>query len=116
MLGWLPELLLVGFDEVDNLYTLYFTIGLNFIIVLAAYAYLRSQKAWHRVLALAVGIVVPIVVAGIGSTLYWLENGWVDPVGVAKLSFYVVIVMFSPAFIGFLRYSSNPVPAEWKAE
>jgi hypothetical protein len=116
MFGWLPELVEISFDEIDNHYTLYFIISLNILIVLAAYAYMRSSSIWQRVLALTIGIVVPVVVASIGSTLYWLENGWVDPAGVAKISFYVVLVMFSPAFIGFLRYTRNQIPAEWETK
>jgi hypothetical protein len=114
MFGWLPELIEISFDDIDNLYTFYFVVTLNILIVLAAYAYMRSSKTWQRVLALAVGIVIPVAIASAGSTLYWVENGWVDIAGGIKISFYVVLVMFSPAFIGFLRYVSDPVPAEWR--
>lgn len=116
MFGCLPLLISVSFDEVDNLYTLYFIISLNIITVLAAYAYMHSKKTWPRVLALAVGIVIPVSIASIGSSLYWLENGWVDIAGVAKIGFYVVTVMFAPAFIGFLRYASSLVPVEWDSK
>ena len=115
MFGWLPLLIEVSFDEIDNLYTFYFVVTLNILIILAAYAYMRSSKDWQSVAALAVGIVIPVVIASIGSTLYWLENGWVDPAGVTRIAFYIVIVMFSPAFIGFFRFTSNPVPFEWRS-
>lgn len=115
MFSWMPMLIWIGFDEVDNLYTINFTIGLNILIILAAYAYMRSKKTWQRVLALGVGIVIPVVVASAGSTLYWLENGWVSIAGVVKAGIYVVIVMFVPAFIGILRYTDNPFPSEWES-
>ena len=116
MLGWVPWFFDVSFDEVDNLYTLYFIISLNIITVLAAYAYMRSSDTWKRVLALAIGIVIPVAVASIGSSIYWLENGWVNLAGAATISFFFVLVMFSPAFIAFLRYTSNSIPAERSAK
>jgi len=115
MFGCMPMLVLVGFDEIDNLYTIYFTIGLNAVMILSAYVYMRGTRIWQRALALGVGIVIPVVVASLGSTLYWLENGWVSIPGMIKASFSVVIVMFAPAFIGVLRYKDNPTPPELDA-
>ena len=112
MFGVMPLLVLVGFDEVDNRYTLSFTSGLYMVTILSAYAYMRSSKMWQRVLALGAGIVIPIVVASLGSTLYWLEHGWVSIPGVTKMGIYIVLVMFAPAFIGILQYTDNPTPPE----
>jgi hypothetical protein len=111
MLGWVPWFFDISFDDIDIHYSRYFIISLNIITVLAAYAYMRSSKIWQRVLALVVGIMIPVVVASIGSSLYWSENGWVDIAGVTKISFYVVLVMLSPAFIELLRYA-KPVPSD----
>jgi len=115
MFGCMPMLVFLGFDEIDNLYTIYFTIGLNAVMILSAYVYMRGTRMWQRALALGVGIVIPVVVASLGSTLYWLENGWVSIPGMIKASFSVVIVMFAPAFIGVLRYKDNPTPSEWES-
>ena len=111
----MPLLVGVVFDEVDNLYTIYFTLGLNAVMILSAYAYLRGTRIWQRVLALGVGIVITVAVASLGSTLYWLENGWVSIAGMVKTGFSIVIVMFARAFIGILRYTDNPTPSEWKS-
>jgi len=113
MLGWVLWFFDVSFDDIDNQYSRYFIISLNIITVLAAYAYMRSSNTWQRGLSLAIGIVIPVAVASIGSSIYWLENGWGNLAGGATISFFVVLVMFSPAFIGFLRHASNPVPTEW---
>ena len=114
MFGCLPLLVLVGFDEVDNRYTLSFTAGLYVVTIISAYANMQSTKMWQRVLALGVGIIIPVVVASLGSTLYWLEHGWVSVSGMIKAGCYIILVMFSPAFIGLLRYADNPTPPEWK--
>ena len=115
MFSWMPMFVLVGFDEIDNLYTIYFTIGLNAVMILSAYVYMGGTRIWQRALALGIGIVITVAVASLGSTLYWLGNGWVSIAGVIKASFSVVIVMFAPAFIGVLRYTDNPTPSEWES-
>ena len=115
MFGWMPLLVWVGFDEIDNLFTMYFTVGLNMVTILSSYAYMRSTKMWQRVVALSAGIVIPVVVASLGSTLYWLEHGWVSIPGVIKMGIYIVLVMFAPVFIGILRYADNPIPTEWES-
>jgi len=104
---------MLGFDEVDHSFTLPYLIGLYTVIVLAAYAYMRSRKMWQRILALAAGIVIPAVGASIGSTLYWQENGWVSVPGMVAMGLGIVIFMFGPTFIGIVRYGDNPVPPEW---
>lgn len=115
MFGWMPLLVWVVFDEVDNLYTIYFALGLNAVMILSAYAYMWGTRIWQRALALGIGIVITVAVASLGSTLYWLENGWVSIAGMAKAGFSIAIVMFAPAFIGILRYTDNPYPSEWES-
>jgi hypothetical protein len=114
MFGCLPLLVLVEFDEIDNSYTLSYTAGLYAVTILSAYAYMRSTMMWQRVLSLGLGIVIPVVLASLGSTLYWLAHGWVSIPGMIKAGFYIILVMFAPAFIGLLRFAGNPTPKEWE--
>ena len=111
MFGWIPLLVLVGFDEIDNHYTIYFTISLNIVTLLSAYVYMRGTRMWQRALALGIGIVITVAVASLGSTLYWLDS---IP-GMIKAGFSIVIVMFAPAFMGVLRYKDNPTAPELEA-
>jgi hypothetical protein len=112
MLGWIPLLIAIGFDEVDNSYTTYFTISLTVVTVLAAYLYMRATTVRHQVLALAVGIVIPVIVGITGGTLYWLAHGWVSVPGSILWSIVIILVMFSPALIGILRTATRSAPVE----
>ena len=102
------------FDEIDTLYTICFTIGLYAVMILSAYAFMRSTRMLQRVLALGTGVLITVVAASMGSTLYWLEPGWIDTAGMIKAVYSIIVVMFAPAFIGILRYADNPYPSEWK--
>jgi len=103
MSGFLPLLVGIGFDEVDQLYSLYFMVLLAVVMAGMAWVYMRAAQHRQRVLALWVGIVSTIAVTAVAPTLYWQQHGWVLPRQVALWAAAVVLFMFSPALIGLWR-------------
>jgi len=109
MFGFMPLLVLIGFDEVDRLYSLPFMIVLTIVMAGTALGYLRSARLRQRLLALSAGIVLVVVVVTVAPMVYWLENGWVNVRGAIIVGIVVVGVMFSPALIAPLRHYIKPV-------
>jgi hypothetical protein len=109
MFGFMPLLIALNFDEVDRLYSLPFMVGLTLAMIGTAVLYLRSTHQSHRALILLTSISLITTIAIAGTTLYWLENGWVDILVSVVLGIVVVAIMFSPALLGVARrYSSSP--------
>ncbi len=111
MFGVLPLLVAIGFDEVDRLYSLYFMVILALLMTSMALLYLRSRHQWSRILALLIGIIPTIAITVLAPTLYWRQNGWVNPQAVAMQGVTVLLVMFSPVVIGLLRRVISIRPA-----
>lgn len=108
MFGFMPLLIALNFDEVDRLYSLPFMVGLTLAMIGTAVLYLCSTQQSHRALILLTSISLITTVAMAGTTLYWLENGWVDILGSVVLGVVVVAIMFSPALLGVARRYSSP--------
>jgi hypothetical protein len=102
MLGFLPLLVLIAFDEMDRLFSLYFMILITFLMCGAAFFYLQANLQRQKILALFVGILLITVISLVTPTLYWQRTGWVRPWEVLITAGFVVLFMFSPAFIGLL--------------
>lgn len=103
MLGCMPLLIRIGFDEMDRLYSLPFMVVLTLLMCGTALAYLRSARHWRQVVALLIGILLMMSILVIAPTIYWLENGWVNVAQAAIMGAAVVLVMFSPALIRVVR-------------
>lgn len=111
MFGFMPLFVMIGFDEVDRLYSLPFMVALTLVMVGTVLAYLRSRHPWQRVLALLAGIILTVVVATVAPRAYWLPNPWVNVTGAVIGGAVVVAVMFSPGLVGLLRHSINSIRA-----
>jgi len=111
MLGFMPLLIGISFDEVDRLYSLPFMAVLTFLMVGTALTHLRSEHQWQRALTLLVGIILIATIATAAPTVYWLKNGWVNVQRMVMTAITVVAVMFSPALIGLLRRSVQFIQA-----
>ena len=106
MLGALPLLVWAVFDEMDQLYTLYFMVAFIVLFVEMVILYLRSQTTWQRVLTLTLGIIVIIFPAVWGSTSYWIEHNGIYPSGIRtmwKQAITVTLIMLIPAWLELIR-------------
>ena len=108
MVGFLPLLISIEFDEIDRLYSLYFMVPFAMLLVGVAVFYLLGHHTWQRVLALTVGILVIIVATAIGPTSYRLEHGGTslaNAVRVPGRAVTIILIMLLPAWLEFLRNS-----------
>jgi hypothetical protein len=106
MAGALPLLVMITFDEIDHLYTLYFVIPFAALLVGMVVIYLRSQRTWQRVLALTVGVLIIIFSAAFGSNSYWLSHNGMYLSGARYylvLGAKISLIMLAPAWLELLR-------------
>jgi hypothetical protein len=108
MVGFLPLLIAVEFDEIDRLYSLYFMVPLAISLVVMVVFYLRGYRTWQRVLTLTVGILIIVVTSAVGSTSYWLENSGTTLANAMRVPgrvIVVILIMLLPAWLELLRRS-----------
>lgn len=77
LFGCLPWMVLVAFDEMDRLFSLYFMVGLTIFLVGSAYAYMRSRSTARRAISLLIGVVVTWTGTTVANAVYW--SGRVEP-------------------------------------
>lgn len=114
MVGFLPLLIAIEFDEIDRLYSLYFMVPLSILLVGMVIFYLRGHRTWQRVLALTVGILIIIVATSVGSTAYWLEHGGTSLANAWRLTgraIVIILIMLLPAWLELLRWSVSRLRA-----
>ena len=95
----------LAFDEVDNSCQLPYMLLLTLILVEGALVYMRCTRTWQRALALLVGTTLAVMVAAVGTVVYWRGpgNGWVNVRGTSIQGGYVVALVFAPALLGLRR-------------
>ncbi len=106
LIGALPLLVWVLFDEMDHLYTLYFMIPFAVLFVGMVILYLRSQTTGQRVLTLTLGVLIIVFVAVWGTTSYWIEHNGIYPSGVRIMwtrAITVTLILLVPAWLELLR-------------
>ena len=111
MLGVLPLLVAIAFDEMDRLYTLYFMITFAILFVGMAILYLRSQTRAQRVLILTLGVVVIVFSAELGSNSYWLAHHGTFTTNAEILveAVKIATIVLIPAWLELLRRSVGRV-------
>jgi len=107
MISVVPMFLMIAFDEIDRIYTLYFIIPFSVLLVGMVVFYLQGRNVWQRVLALTVGVVAIIFPATWGSTSYWLpRNGMYSFSSAQDMLTKAVIVTIGillPAWLELIR-------------
>jgi len=106
MVSAVPMLVMIAFDEIDRIYSLYFMIPFGVLLVGMVVFYLQGRNAWQRVLALTVGIIAIIFPAAWGSTSYWLPRNGMYSSGAQTMwsqALIVTIVMLLPAWLELIR-------------
>jgi hypothetical protein len=106
--GILPFLVMVAFDEIDSLYSLYFMVPLAVLLVGMVVFYLQSRQARQRVLVLTVGTLTVLAATALGSNSFWLaHNGTTEFFArrTLNLAGMTALVMLLPAWLELLRRS-----------
>ncbi|MFT3893015.1 MAG: hypothetical protein QM730_15405 [Anaerolineales bacterium] len=106
----LPLLVMIAFDEMDQLYSLYFMIAFAVLFTAMVILYLQSQKTWQKVLALTIGILVITFSAVLGSNSYWLSHDGMYLSGAREmllLAGKIALVMLIPAWLELIRRSAG---------
>ena len=101
--GTLPLIVSVRFDEMDQLYSLYFMALLAALMTAMALVYLLSRRRWARTAALLGGISLVISIAVAVPAIYWQGSGGVNIPGTILLGLGILAVMVSPGVIGIIR-------------
>jgi hypothetical protein len=103
--GMMPLAVWLAFDEVDNSYQLPYMLLLTLILAEGALVYMRCTHTWQRALALLVGTTLAVMVAAVGTVVYWRGpgDGWVDVRGTFVQGGYAVALVFAPALLGLRR-------------
>lgn len=103
MLGCMPLLVMIPFDEIDRLYSLYYMALVMVLMVITAVLYLRMRSRWGSSLALIIGIAVIIAIVEAGSIVYWLKNGWVNVTASIIQAVIVALFLSAPALSQMLH-------------
>jgi hypothetical protein len=103
MFGFVPLMVLISFDEMDRLYSLYFMVILATVMPVTALVYLRSRSTRQRAITLFVGIFISVSVFTAAPIFYWLENGWVSVPGSIMMGLFFLLVTFLPALIAWIH-------------
>jgi hypothetical protein len=106
MAGALPFFLMLAFDEIERVYSLYFMVPFAMLLVGMVALYLRSQYTWQRVLVLTIGVLVTLFSAVLGSNSYWLAHNGMHPSGARQmltLAGQISVIMLLPAWLELLR-------------
>ena len=99
MLAWMPMIILVGFDEVDRLYSLVFKLVLTILMVATSLLYLRAWSQDMRSRIMVAGVLISLAVTSISTIAYWQPVGGVFIPGAIAWVLIILGLMFSPAII-----------------
>jgi hypothetical protein len=108
MVGLLPLLIAIQFDEIDRLYSLYFMVPFAVLLVGMVLLYLRSKSTWQRVLVLTIGVFAIVFLAVLGSNSYWLNHNGMHLSGARSmliLTGKIALIMLVPAWLELMRRS-----------
>ena len=103
MFGFVPLMVLISFDEMDRLYSLYFMVLLAMVMPVTALVYLRSRTTRQRAITLFAGIFISDVIFTFAPTLFWLHNGWVSVSGMISIGLFYLLASFLPALIAWIH-------------
>jgi len=106
MVSATPLLVMIAFDEIDRMYSLYFMVPFAVLLVGMVIFYLGAQNAWQRVLALTVGVIAIIFPSVIGTTSYWLPRNGIFLSGVRIMwtrAITITLIMLLPAWLELIR-------------
>ena len=105
MFGFMPLVILIAFDEMDRLYSLYFMVALTVLMCATAFLYLYGRDRRQQISALVIGLILTIIVSILGPAFFWKETQWMGQIRVITAG---IVIMLSPALIEILpKYLSR---------
>lgn len=107
--GFMPFLNFAAFDEIPDAYEMPYQLTLQIVMVVCAAAYLRSASQPTRILSLAAGYGLCLILDTVGPSLYWLENCCVDVPWAVTMAVAAFLAVFTPAIIGLHHRLSRQI-------
>jgi hypothetical protein len=107
LFGSMPLLILLVFDEMAMLYSLYFMVILTLLMVGTVFTYMQRPNHRERIAVLLNGILLTITLTMAVPTIYWFNHGDTNIVPAVVAGIVVFFVLFSPALISLLSRSKR---------
>ncbi|MCK5635627.1 MAG: hypothetical protein KAI06_11085 [Anaerolineales bacterium] len=111
LFGVMPLLVLIFYDEMDRLFSLYFMVAFTAVSIVASFFYLRSPQTLKGSSALLVGVLISVLILVIGPNVYWQSHGGMNSIPSIISGLVLIIVMLSPVLIDILKKSRNEMAA-----
>ncbi len=111
LFGLMPLLVMIMFDEIDRLFSLFFMVAFTLVAVATALIYLRSRQSGKRSLALVVGIVSTMAIIVIGPNIYWQSHGGMNPIPSIVFGIVLALVMILPSLLNYLKNPDRALAA-----
>lgn len=107
MLGWLPVLLIAGFDEMPSGITLIFLPLAVTILLATAIIYMASQSITRCGWVLFGGAFLSLGITLVSTEIYWSGVGAFNAPRVTLIMIVALGILFSPILIGVIRNVSR---------
>jgi hypothetical protein len=114
MYGFMPLIIMIAFDEIDRLYSLYFMILLTVLMCCTSLLFLLSPKPVMRSVSLVGGVLVTLAVIEVGSTVFWASQT-PSGVNIAMMILWTLVLagvilfpVIFPLIRLWLRWSQKP--------
>jgi hypothetical protein len=104
MFGLMPMVVLIGFDEVNRLFSLYFMVLLTLVMTVTALLYIRVKQHGQRLIALLSGSIVIIVTSIVAPGIYWYAQGYEFSWQGFEAGLVLVLYLVLPATIGLAHH------------
>lgn len=109
LFGSMPLLIMLSFDEVDRLFSLYFMVILTLLMMVTVFIYMQRPAHRERVAGLLIGILLTITLTMAAPTIYWHNHGDTSIIATVVAGMIVFLVLFSPALISLLPRSKRRI-------
>ncbi len=99
MFVWMPLIIFIAFDEIARLYSLVFMILLTALMVAIAILYQRANRRETRVIILAAGLLLTLIVIELGVIAYWLPRDGVYLPGALMWGVVIAVIILYPVWV-----------------
>ena len=99
MFGWMPMVIVIGFDEINRQYSLVFKLLLTILMVATSLLYLRAGRHEARSKIMVASVLLCLAVTEISTIAYWQPVGGVFIPGAIAWGLVILGMMLSPAVI-----------------
>lgn len=121
--GMMPLVIFISFDEYQG--DMPYQIGIGLVLLASLWLYLRNTQPGQKLLALGIGITLAMAIDAIGKWIIVPSQNWsiwfqwhtveeatqIEVISTVYAWFWVMIVVFLPAWLGLLPRSIRLTPA-----